>query len=174
MIKLTTKPFLQLAGRIIICLAIAFSFAGCDDEEAPLQFKLIANTAPGITHLDYYNPDLGPFGGVKEYFLRTNFTESQAKLQCTNCKNIRIETSFTRPFVPETGGSTSTVSTAEETGMHISLDEGGVIVIDFTELSLEDSCYAYYAVIKAYGSVDGKEQVTTINLTRSRIRSTQY
>ena len=104
---------------------------------------------------------------MKEYYVYTDFDESLVRMQCTNCRNIRIETSLSKPHVDEEYGySTSIEATAEETGIFISVSDNNVIVINFKSLDSYDNPYGYYATVKVYGKIDGVDKYTTVYISR--------
>ncbi|MDE7473755.1 MAG: hypothetical protein K2M68_09260 [Muribaculaceae bacterium] len=158
----------KLGLRLVGCMLVMLTLAGCDENEAPLQFDVVDNTTPEVITVDYYCPDFGWFPGDKEYFVRTDFTAGSVTLKCNNCDRggIKIETELSKPCVIEGGGSSSCEATAEETGIYVSLSHAGnMITIDFADVSPADS-YSYYGVIKAYGKVGREDKVTVINVTR--------
>lgn len=138
-------------------------YACGEEEEAPVQFDTVENTAPETTKVRYYCPSV--YGGEKEYFVSTDFSECLLKLRCSNCRNIDIACELRKPYVPETGGNTTTAATSEETGIYVSLSDAGVITIRFTALNPDYSPYGYFGTIKATDRTDRK-RTTTINLAR--------
>ncbi len=152
-------------SRLIGCLLSILLFSSCEEGEAPLMFDEIDNTAPSVTTFSYHG--YGPFTGNKQYFVDTDFTESEIKLQCNNCSSIAIETRLEKPCVLDTGGSSTTVATPDETGIYVTLAEGNVITVRFTPLNPDLSDYGYYGTVTAIGKVDGKQQHTIINLHRT-------
>lgn len=158
--------------RFVACLLLVLTSSKCEDDEAPLQFDVIDNSAPDVTSVSYYCPDMGPFGGVMEYFVRTDFSESSVKLYCNNCgrDGIRIETSLSKPCVLENGGSSSCEATPEETGIYVSLSDANTITVNFAGIDREDLAYAYYGTITAYGKVNRKDVKTQINISRSNLK----
>lgn len=150
----------------IILSLFAVVIGGCDEEkDAPLQFEVIENSSPDITKIDYYSPNLGPFVREKEYFVKTDFSSSEVKLQCNNCGQITIDTKLEKPHTAETGGDTMIEATPEETGIYVSLSDGNVITVNFRQLDL-DNPYGYYGTVTVFGKVDGKEEKALINLSR--------
>lgn len=148
----------------IILSLFAVVIGGCDEEkDAPLQFEVIENSSPDITKMDYYSP--GAFAREKEYFVKTDFSSSEVKLQCNNCGQITIDTKLEKPHTAETGGDTMIEATLEETGIYVSLSDGNVITVNFRQLDL-DNPYGYYGTVTVFGKVDGKEEKALINLSR--------
>lgn len=150
----------------VILSIIAVALAGCHKEaDAPLQLDVIENTAPDITNIGYYaNP--GPGLQYKEYYVYTDFSACELKLQCNNCNLIQIETALTKPYVPPTGGNSSTEATPDETGIHVTLSEGNIITIKFTELEPQDNPYGYFGTVNVYGIVNRENKKTIINIAR--------
>jgi len=150
-----------------ILSVLALLLAGCREEvDAPLQLDVIENTAPDITKVDYSTSVLGPGRHEKEYQITTDFSASELKMQCNNCRQLQVETALRKPYVPETGGSTTTDATAEETGIYVSVDNGNVITIKFTQLDPENNSYGYYCTVKVHGKINGESKTTTINIGR--------
>lgn len=152
---------------IIILSIIAVALAGCREElDAPLQLDVIENTAPDITDVRYFSSDMGPGWHEKEYHIHTDFSTCELKLQCNNCNLIQIETALTKPYVPPTGGNSSTEATPDETGIHVTLSEGNIITIKFTELEPQDNPYGYFGTVTVYGIVNRENKKTIINIAR--------
>lgn len=155
----------------IILSLFAVVIGGCDEEkDAPLQFEVIENSSPDITKIDYYSPNLGPFVREKEYFVKTDFSSSEVKLQCNNCSLITIDTKLKKPYASETGGSTTIDATPEETGIDVALSEGNVITVKFTQLETLNNPYGYYGTVTVFGKVGRKDEKTVINLSRRNNR----
>jgi len=156
----------------IVCLFYLLVLSACEEEEAPLQFDMIENSDPDAIRLRYFCPTMGPFPGYKEYYVYTDFTAGEIRLQCNNCQQIKIETNFSKPCVLEGGGNSSTEATAEETGIFVTLEKGNQITIRFADRSGDAALtYGYFGAIKAFGKVGGKDESTTINLARSNRQS---
>lgn len=151
--------------RLIVCLVVVMFLSGCDAEEAPLQFDVIENTSPETTKLEYH-AQAGPFPGVNEYYIHTNYSASEVKLHCNNCKHLVIDTYLDKPYAPESGGTTSTEATPEESGIYVTLSEGNTVTVTFTPLIPLESAYGYYGKITATGKIGGKEVQTVINIHR--------
>ncbi len=160
--------YIRLTGCIFSILFLS-SLSRCDKEEdAPLQLDVIENTSDN-TRIYYYAQPTNIFGGirVKDYHIHTDFEESVLKLQCTNCRNIRIETSQSKPWVDEEYGySTSTEATPEETGIYISVTDNNVLDIHFKYLDPYDNLYGYYATVKVFGKIDGADKYTEVFISR--------
>ena len=151
----------------VLSLIILSSVSRCNkEEEAPLQLEVIESTSDATSFS--YHSITQPIGVyVKEYYVYTDFDESLVRMQCTNCRNIRIETSLSKPHVDEEYGySTSIEGTAEETGIFISVSDNNVIVINFKSLDSYDNPYGYYATVKVYGKIDGVDKYTTVYISR--------
>lgn len=151
----------------VILSIIAVALAGCSEEvDAPLQLDVIENTAPDITDVRYFSPSMGPGWHEKEYHVYTDFSACELKLQCNNCNLIQIETALTKPYVPPTGGNSSTEATPDETGIHVTLSEGNIITVRFTELEPQDNPYGYFGTVTVYGIVNRENKKTIINIAR--------
>ncbi len=166
--KKNFRYYLLLMGCLFSMLSLS-SLSRCDKEEdAPLQLDIIENTSDETRM--YYNaqpPTI--FGGirVKEYSIHTGFDESVLKLQCTNCRNIRIEVTQSKPWVDEEHGySTSTEATPEETGIYISVTDNNVLDIHFKYLDPYDNSFGYYANVKVFGKIDGVDKYTEVFISR--------
>lgn len=167
---MTMKLSLKSTLRIMGCMLLMLTSSKCEDEEAPLQFDVVENTAPDVTSLAYYCPDMGPFGGEKEYFISTDFSESRVKLYCNNCNRsgISIDAQFQKPCVLEGGGSSTCEATPQETGIYVSLSDGDMITVQFADISSEESMYACYGTITVHGKVNRNDVTTRINISRRR------
>lgn len=135
--------------------------------DAPLQLDVTENTAPDITKVGYDTSVLGPGRHEKEYQVSTDFSDCELKMQCNNCKQLQVETALRKPYVPETGGSTTIEATAEETGIYVSVAEGNGIAIRFAQLDPEKSSYG---TVKVHGKIKGETKTTTINIGRRNPR----
>lgn len=156
---------------IIILSVFALLLTSCREEvDAPLQLDVTENTAPDVTKVGYDTSVLGPGRHEKEYQITTDFSASELKMQCNNCKQLQIETALRKPYVPETGGSTTIEATAEETGIYVSVAEGNIITIRFAQLDPENSSYGYYGTVKVHGKIKGETKTTTINIGRRNPR----
>lgn len=164
------KKRLSLIPLLIFMLALA----GCHEEvDAPLQFDVIENTAPDVTTIRYFaNP--GPGTQQKDYYVYTDFSACELRLKCTNCDRLQIETSLTKPYVPETGGTITVEATPEETGIHVSLSESDVVTIRFTELEANENPYGFFGTVEAYGKVNGEDSKTVIYIARRNPRLSDY
>lgn len=155
----------------IILSVIVVALAGCSEEvDAPLQLDVIENTAPDITRIRYFSPSIGLGWHEKEYHVYTDFAACELKLQCNNCNLVQIETALTKPYVPPTGGNSSTEATPDETGIHVTLSEGNIITIQFTELEPQDNPYGYFGTVTVYGIVNRENKKTIINIARRNPR----
>ena len=155
----------------IILSVIVVALAGCSEEvDAPLQLDVIENTAPDITDVRYFSPSIGLGWHEKEYHVYTDFAACELKLQCNNCNLIQIETALSKPYVPPTGGNSSTEATPDETGIHVTLSEGNIITIRFTELEPQDNPYGYFGTVTVYGIVNRENKKTIIKIARRNPR----
>lgn len=155
----------------IILSLIVVAIAGCSEEvDAPLQLDVIENTAPDITDVRYFSPSIGLGWHEKEYHVYTDFSACELKLQCNNCNLIQIETALSKPYVPPTGGNSSTEATPDETGIHVTLSEGNIITVRFTELEPQDNPYGYFGTVTVYGIVNRENKKTIISIARRNPR----
>ena len=165
------KKYIKYRYWLIGCFLYLslLSVSSCDKEEdAPLQLDEIENSSEE-TKIYYYAQPAYIFGGirVKDYHVHTDFDESVLKLQCTNCRNIRIETYLSKPWVDEEYGySTSAEATPEETGIFITVSDNNVLDIRFKYLDPYNNPYGYYATVKVYGKIDGVDKYTELYISR--------
>ena len=152
----------------LVSVLLLFSVASCRKEnEAPLQFDVVENSDSTEIRVYYHSSDMGPGIVVKEYFVHSYFTSGELLLECNNSRHLDIETRFDKPCVLETGGSSLTESTAEETGIFVTLENDNQLRIRFEDRT-DDNIYAYYGDVKVFGKVGGKDEVTKINISRSK------
>ncbi|MBO5268984.1 MAG: hypothetical protein J6B13_09540 [Muribaculaceae bacterium] len=151
--------------KTLVWLLLPLSLCGCEDEEAPLLFDTIENTSPDVTSVQYYAPSA--YGnGEKEYYVVTDFSESGLKLECSNCDNIEISCELRKFYSPESGGTTTTAATAEETGIYVSLTDGNIIAIRFAEPGAVNGAGSYFGTIYARDKAGGGDRRTIINIAR--------
>lgn len=156
-----------LSVSSVLSLIILSSVSRCNkEEEAQLQLEVIESTSDATSFS--YHSITQPIGVyVKEYYIYTDFDESLVRMQCTNCRNIRIETSLSKPHVDEEYGySTSIEATAEETGIFVTVADNNVLCIDLKHLDPDNSLYGYYATVKVYGKIDGVDKYSTVYISR--------
>lgn len=151
---------------ILICALFSVLLCACHEEaEAPLQFDVIENSTPETTRIRYFaNP--GPGCMEKEYYVYTDFSESELKLKCNNSNKIKTACRLKKPYASENGGTTTIEATPEETGIYVTLSDDNIITVRFAQLSSESTPYGYYGTIIATDHNGGAERQTVINISR--------
>ncbi len=150
--------------KILLFLTITvFSIilVSCEEPEAPLQFDIIENSDEDANYISYHSTGVTPFPGTKQYHIFTKVYSGEIKLECNNCNDIEIETSFSDSFGE---------ATAEETGIFVTLENGNIITIRLAEKSF-DIAMGYYCTIKVFGKVRKNMESTTININRYSVKS---
>lgn len=150
---------------ILIWALLSVLLCACHEEtEASLQFDVIENSTPETTRIRYFaNP--GPGCIEKEYYVYTDFSESELKLKCNNSNKIKTSCRLKKPYASE-NGDTTIEATPEETGIYVTLSENNIITVRFAQLSSENTPYGYYGTIIATDYNGGEERQTVINISR--------
>ena len=73
-------------GRLLAAILAVMVFGGCEEEDSPLRFETVENTAPQNVEIDYYSVD--PSCQPRRYYITTNRFGGELTIKCTNARNI--------------------------------------------------------------------------------------
>lgn len=137
-------------------IILSLTLVSCEEEDAPLQLDIVQISNKEDIEVMYFCRDRNILRGVKEYYVNTHFTAGELQLKCNNCNQLEIETKLRR---------SENEVTADEAGIFVTLENRNTVKIVFSDLPASE-VISYYGTVKVFGKINGKSQITTINIER--------